>query len=438
MRRARVRSEMPRVALVGYTNAGKSTLFNALTGADAYAADQLFATLDPTVRRIDAARRQRRARRHGRLRPRPAARTGRRVPLDPVRSARGRPAAARHRRRRSAARRTHRPGRRGAAGDRRRRHPAGAGLQQDRPDRGSPKPRRRPERPAMAATRSAGCPRATACARPATWRRQRRRVHWISARTALVSTAATAIAARSACAHRRRTALPPRPAACARACTLGAVAAKPTTNTAGDLHDATCRAGRRPVASPRQADGAPLRGAACRTEAPYATNGSARHAARSLAAMHRGFAVRSYNPRPLHPTDACFRADPTRSSRICPAACPSRPALHPSIGAGMAWNIPGKNDDSGSGKDKRNPWKPAARLRRRPGRRCSTTSAACSTVAAAVPLRWIGLALVLWLVFNCFVLVAEQRARRGAALRPVRPRHAARPSTSSGRGRSSA
>ena len=53
MRRARVRSELPRVALVGYTNAGKSTLFNALTGADAYAADQLFATLDPTVRRID-------------------------------------------------------------------------------------------------------------------------------------------------------------------------------------------------------------------------------------------------------------------------------------------------------------------------------------------------------------------------------------------------
>jgi len=53
MRRARVRSELPRVALVGYTNAGKSTLFNVLTGAEAYAADQLFATLDPTVRRID-------------------------------------------------------------------------------------------------------------------------------------------------------------------------------------------------------------------------------------------------------------------------------------------------------------------------------------------------------------------------------------------------
>lgn len=55
MRRARVRSELPRLALVGYTNAGKSTLFNALSGADAYAADQLFATLDPTVRRIDLA-----------------------------------------------------------------------------------------------------------------------------------------------------------------------------------------------------------------------------------------------------------------------------------------------------------------------------------------------------------------------------------------------
>ncbi|OHE85548.1 MAG: GTPase HflX [Lysobacterales bacterium RIFOXYA1_FULL_69_10] len=55
MRRARMRSEMPRVALVGYTNAGKSTLFNAMTGAEAYAADQLFATLDPTVRRIDLA-----------------------------------------------------------------------------------------------------------------------------------------------------------------------------------------------------------------------------------------------------------------------------------------------------------------------------------------------------------------------------------------------
>jgi GTP-binding protein HflX len=52
-RRARLRNTVPRVALVGYTNAGKSTLFNALTSGGVYAADQLFATLDPTVRRID-------------------------------------------------------------------------------------------------------------------------------------------------------------------------------------------------------------------------------------------------------------------------------------------------------------------------------------------------------------------------------------------------
>jgi GTP-binding protein HflX len=52
-RRARLRNTVPRVALVGYTNAGKSTLFNALTTGEVYAADQLFATLDPTVRRLD-------------------------------------------------------------------------------------------------------------------------------------------------------------------------------------------------------------------------------------------------------------------------------------------------------------------------------------------------------------------------------------------------
>jgi len=52
-RRSRARAEIPSVSLVGYTNAGKSTLFNALTESKVYAADQLFATLDPTLRRLE-------------------------------------------------------------------------------------------------------------------------------------------------------------------------------------------------------------------------------------------------------------------------------------------------------------------------------------------------------------------------------------------------
>jgi len=54
-RARRKRAEIPNLSLVGYTNAGKSTLFNALTGADIYAANQLFATLDPTLRRFKLA-----------------------------------------------------------------------------------------------------------------------------------------------------------------------------------------------------------------------------------------------------------------------------------------------------------------------------------------------------------------------------------------------
>ncbi|RJQ47784.1 MAG: GTPase HflX [Gammaproteobacteria bacterium] len=52
-RKRRSKAALPTVSLVGYTNAGKSTLFNVLTGARVYAADQLFATLDPTLRRVE-------------------------------------------------------------------------------------------------------------------------------------------------------------------------------------------------------------------------------------------------------------------------------------------------------------------------------------------------------------------------------------------------
>jgi GTP-binding protein HflX len=52
LRKQRQKQEIPSVAIVGYTNAGKSTLINALTDADVYTADQLFATLDPTTRRL--------------------------------------------------------------------------------------------------------------------------------------------------------------------------------------------------------------------------------------------------------------------------------------------------------------------------------------------------------------------------------------------------
>ena len=52
-RKARAKADLPLVSLVGYTNAGKSTLFNRLTQAGVFEADQLFATLDPTLRRLD-------------------------------------------------------------------------------------------------------------------------------------------------------------------------------------------------------------------------------------------------------------------------------------------------------------------------------------------------------------------------------------------------
>jgi GTP-binding protein HflX len=52
LRQRRQHREVPSIAIVGYTNAGKSTLLNALTNAEVYTADQLFATLDPTTRRL--------------------------------------------------------------------------------------------------------------------------------------------------------------------------------------------------------------------------------------------------------------------------------------------------------------------------------------------------------------------------------------------------
>ena len=51
-RQTRQKADIPTISLVGYTNAGKSTLFNLITDANVYAADQLFATLDPTLRRL--------------------------------------------------------------------------------------------------------------------------------------------------------------------------------------------------------------------------------------------------------------------------------------------------------------------------------------------------------------------------------------------------
>lgn len=54
-RRTRQKAEVPTISLVGYTNAGKSTLFNRLTKSEVYAADKLFATLDPTLRKLELA-----------------------------------------------------------------------------------------------------------------------------------------------------------------------------------------------------------------------------------------------------------------------------------------------------------------------------------------------------------------------------------------------
>ena len=98
-RTRRLSSGIPSVAIVGYTNAGKSSLLNAITGSGVLVQDALFATLDPTTRRAATRRRSRdRAHRHGRVRAAPADPVGRGVPLDARGGHRRGSAAARRRR----------------------------------------------------------------------------------------------------------------------------------------------------------------------------------------------------------------------------------------------------------------------------------------------------------------------------------------------------
>ena len=99
LRERRHKAAVPTVALVGYTNAGKTTLFNALTGDEAVASNALFVTLDPLVRKVQAAGPARAARlRHGRLHRSAAALARRGVSRHARGGGRRRPAGPRHRR----------------------------------------------------------------------------------------------------------------------------------------------------------------------------------------------------------------------------------------------------------------------------------------------------------------------------------------------------
>jgi hypothetical protein len=87
-RRARQRADVLTVALVGYTNAGTSTLFNAMTQAHVLAEDRLFATLDPTLRKLDITAWVTSCWRHRRFHPASAAQPGRSVQSDAGRGSR--------------------------------------------------------------------------------------------------------------------------------------------------------------------------------------------------------------------------------------------------------------------------------------------------------------------------------------------------------------
>ena len=144
-RAERERAHLPAVALAGYTNAGKSTLLNALTGADVGVRDRLFHTLDPTTRTTAPRGPHLPDDRHRRLHPQAAAPARRRLRRDARGDQARRPAAARRRRQRArgGARADDPRGRRRARGDRRRRRAAHPRAQQGRRARRRAPPRAR-------------------------------------------------------------------------------------------------------------------------------------------------------------------------------------------------------------------------------------------------------------------------------------------------------
>ena len=138
VKRARRRNnQVTQIAIAGYTNAGKSTLLNRLTGAHALVADQLFATLDPTTRKLElpGGRRATLSDTVGFVSKLPA-RSGRGVPLHARGGDGGRRDPARRRRGLAGPGRADRGRAPGARRDRSGRHPGGARPQQDRPGRG--------------------------------------------------------------------------------------------------------------------------------------------------------------------------------------------------------------------------------------------------------------------------------------------------------------